>query len=39
MDSKINIDDLIKLLYWTKDKETKDNIKSIINMLSNKSTI
>jgi hypothetical protein len=39
MDSKINIDDFKKLLYWTKDKETKDNIKSIINMLTNKSTI
>ena len=39
MDSKIDIDNLKQLLYWVKDKETKDNIKSIINMLSNKSTI
>jgi hypothetical protein len=38
MDNKINIDNFKQLLYWTKDKETKDNIKSIINMLSNKST-
>jgi hypothetical protein len=38
MDNKINIHNFKQLLYWTKDKETKDNIKSIINMLSNKST-
>jgi len=35
MDNKINIDNFKQLLYWTKDKETKDNIKSIINLIFN----
>ena len=38
MDNKINIETFEKLFNWTKDKETKYYIKSIIDILNAKQT-